>query len=102
MIYLIASLTFSLIILFSPIKLKKPSFDIIKGCGITPIGNVIDSLALTMGNMLIITPISSLYSVFTHYTSRFVLKEKIHWKEKIFIITILLSTLILITINVLK
>jgi len=100
MIYFIASLFFALIILMTPQKMKKPNFALIKGCGITPIGNVLYSFALSCTNIMIVTPISSLYSALTSILSRRVLKEKINIREKICIGVIIISTFLLIIIKV--
>lgn len=101
LIYTCASIFFALIIGITPIKMKKPSLSIIKGCGITPIGNVLYSFALRYGNMLLVTPISSLYAVSTNIMSELHLKEKSTIKEKICIYSIILSTIILIIIKTL-
>ncbi len=95
-VYLATSIFFMVIAGTSPVKLKKPNLDIIKGSAITPIGNVLNSLALSFGNMIIVTPISSMYSVVTTYVSRKIFKEKISIKESICISTILLGTIALI------
>lgn len=95
-IYTLTSLFFFFNIMITPIKIKKPTKDILKGCGLTPIWNVCYSLALNISNMSIVAPISSLYTVITHYISRKYLKEKINKKELICIYIILVSTLGLI------
>ncbi len=99
-IYTLTSLFFFFNIMITPIKIKKPTKDILKGCGLTPIGNVCYSLALSLSNMSIVAPISSLYTVITHYISRKYLKEKINKKELICIYIILISTLGLIVHNI--
>ena len=63
---------------------------------ITPIGNVLNSFALNIGNVVIVTPVSSMYSVLTNFLSRKILKEKLSVKESIFISLILISTILLI------
>ena len=95
-VYFFTSIFFMMIVGITPVKLKKPNMDIIKGTAITPIGNVLNSYALHFGNMIIVTPISSMYSVLTTYVSRKVFKEKISIKESICISTILLGTILLI------
>ncbi len=99
LIYTSACLFFALIIAITPIKMKKPSLAMIKGCGITPIGNVLYSFALKYGNMLLVTPISSLYAVSTNIMSELHLKEKSTIKEKICIYSIIVSTIVLIIIK---
>ena len=96
LIYLLTSAFFMLIIGFSPVKLKKPGKEIISGTAITPIGNVLNSFSLSFGNMTIVTPISSMYSILTNFLSRKVLKEKVTIQESICISIILLSTIFLI------
>ncbi len=95
-VYFFTSIFFMTIIGISPVKLKKPNMDIIKGTAITPIGNVLNSFALNFGNMIVVTPISSMYSVLTTYASRKVLNEKISIKESICISIILFGTITLI------
>ena len=99
LIYLFTSGVFVLLIGVTPIKLKKPSLKILKGAGITPLGNISNSFALSFGNMVIVTPISSMYSVLTHFLSRKVLKEKVTFKESVCIGLILLGTIALITFS---
>ncbi len=99
-IYIITSLFFALTIFLTSKKLKSPNLSIIKGCGLTPIGNVIDSLALSMGSMTIVTPISALYAVITNFLSRYYLKEKITNLEKVCIAIIIVSTLLLIILKI--
>ena len=96
MVYLLVSIMFGTIIFFSSKKMKCPKFDIVRGCAITPIGNVLYSYALTIGTISIVAPISSLYSVITNITSRIVLKEKLTITEKICVFSIIISTLLLI------
>ena len=98
-IYFIASMFFAIIILVTPNKIKKPNLDIVKGCGLTPIGNVLYSFALNYGDLTVVAPISSLYSIITNFLSRFVLREKISIREKIFIYLVLISTLILVILQ---
>ena len=100
-VYLLTSGFFMLIIGLTPVKIKKPNLEILKGTGITPLGNVFNSFALSFGNMIIVTPISSMYSVLTNFLSRKVLKEKISVVESICIGLILLCTIALITIGIL-
>jgi len=101
LIYLLTSSIFILLIGLTPIKLKKPSLKILKGTGITPIGNICNSFALSFGNMVVVTPISSMYSVLTNFLSRKVLKEKVTFKESICISFILLGTIALISFSLL-
>lgn len=81
-------------------KIKRINLELIKGCGLTPIGNVLDSVALNLGDMAIITPISALYAVITNLISRFILKEKTSIKERVCIACIIISTLILIILKI--
>ena len=96
LVYLLTSCGFMLLIGLTPVKLKKPNKKILFGTGITPIGNVMNSFALHFGNIIVVTPISSMYSVITACISRRVLKEKRTLKEAICIYLIIISTLILI------
>lgn len=100
-VYLLTSGFFMMIIGVTPVKVKKPNLEILKGTGITPLGNVLNSFALSFGDMTIVTPVSSMYSVFTNFISRKVLKEKISIRESICISLILLCTIALITIGIL-
>ena len=100
MIYTLTTLFFILTITIANKKIKKINFSILKGCGLTPIGNVIDSFALNIGNMTIITPISSLYATFTSLISRYYLKEKLTVKERLGIFLIISSTLLLIILKI--
>lgn len=100
-VYLLTSGFFMFIIGVTPVKIKKPNMEIIRGAGITPIGNVLNSFALSLGNIIIVTPISSIYSVLSNYLSRKVLKEKVSIKESVCIGIILLSTITLIIIGIL-
>ena len=90
-----------LIIGITPVKIKKPNKEILLGSGITPIGNIINSFALSFSNVIIVTPISSMYSVLTNFLSRKVLKEKLTLEESICIGLILLCTIALIIIGIL-
>ena len=99
-VYLLTSGVFMLIIGLTPVKLKKPNKDILLGTGITPVGNVLNSFALNLGNMIIVTPISSLYSVLTNLISRKVLKEKISYVESVCITLILSCTILLIIFGI--
>lgn len=98
-VYLFTSGMFMLLIGLTPVKLKKPNLEIIRGTGITPLGNVLNSFSLNFGNMIIVTPVSSMYSVLTNFLSRKVLKEKISIKESICISSILLCTILLIILG---
>ena len=100
MIYGLTSFFFFLVCLFRH-QLRKPNKDIIKGCGYTPIGNIFYSFALSFGNISVVAPISSMYSVVTHFISRFQFKEKISLIEKICIYIIIIATLWLILLEVL-
>ena len=99
LIYLLVSLFFCFIVIVSPRKVELPKLDMIKGCGVTPIGNILYSFALTVGTISIVAPISSLYSVITNITSRLILKEKINIEEKIYIFSIIISTLLLLVLG---
>lgn len=101
LIYLLTSSIFMLLIGLTPVKLKKPSLKILRGTGITPLGNISNSFALSFGNMVVVTPISSMYSVLTNFLSRKVLKEKVTLKESICISFILLGTIALISFSLL-
>jgi drug/metabolite transporter (DMT)-like permease len=96
MVYFIASMFFLSVVGVSKVKLKKPTKDIILGTAIIPIGNVFYSFALKFGNMMIVTPVSSIYSVISNIGSRRVLKEKITYLERICIALIMISTFTLI------
>ena len=96
MVYFIASMFFLTVVGISKVKLKKPTKDIILGTAIIPIGNVFYSFALKFGNMMIVTPVSSIYSVISNIGSRRVLKEKITYLERICIALIMISTFTLI------
>ena len=99
MVYFLTSLIFLIVILIKKVKFKKIDFSIVKGSMITPIGNVINSVALTYGSIMVVTPISSIYSVITSIVSRNVLKEKVTLKEGICISLILVSTLTLLMLK---
>lgn len=98
LVYAFASIYFIIRGFITSTHVKKPNAVILKGCGITPIGNIVYSFALSMGSLSIVAPISSLYTVFTNIISRIYLKEKISWIEKICIYTIVISTIVLITL----
>lgn len=100
-VYFITSVIFMSVVGISPVKLKKLDVDIVKGSFITPIGNVLYSFALNFGNMIVVTPVSSMYSVITSFISRKVLKEKISFKESLCISSILLCTILLIILGLL-
>lgn len=95
-VYLLTSGLFMIFIGIAPVKLKRPNKDIIFGTGITPVGNVLNSFALNFSNIIIVTPISSLYSVITNILSRKLLKEKLSFVESLCISLILVCTIILI------
>ena len=99
MVYFLTSIIFLIVILIKRVKFKKIDFSIVKGSMITPIGNVINSVALTYGSIMVVTPISSIYSVITSIVSRNVLKEKVTLKEGICISLILVSTLTLLMLK---
>ena len=88
------------IIGIAPVRLKRPNKEIIQGTAITPIGNVLNSFALHFGNIVVVTPISSMYSVLTSYISRKVFKEKLMLNESICISLILICTILLIIIGI--
>ena len=96
LIYLGTTIFFWIIVWLTPVKIKKPNKLIIRGSFVTPIGNVLNSFALSLGNMIIVTPISSIYSMISSLLSVKILKEKISIKEAICISTILLGTILLI------
>lgn len=83
-------------------KVKRLNKEIVKGTAITSIGNVLYSFSLTLGNISIIAPISSMYSVFSNYMSRKVLNEKPSTKDNLCIFAIIICTLILITLTATK
>lgn len=95
-IYFLASVFFLSSIFIQKKKFRKPDKTILKGTMITPIGNSFYSFALNYGDMMVVTPLSSIYSVITNITSRKVLKEKITKKESICIGLILVSTITLL------
>lgn len=96
MVYFLVSIFFLSVVGVSKVKLKKPTKDIFLGTAIIPIGNVFYSFALKFGNMMIVTPVSSIYSVISNVGSRKILKENITFYEKICIILIMVSTFMLI------
>ncbi len=100
MIYAFVSIFFMISILLTPTKMRKPDWKIIKGCGLTPIGNILYSFALNVGSISVVASISSLYSVITNVLSRIILQEKISTMEKICIYCILISTILLISLFV--
>lgn len=99
-VYLLTSGVFMSIIGVTPVKLKKPSKDILLGTCITPLGNICNSFALQFGNIIMVTPISSLYSVLTNFISRKILKEKLSYIESICITLIISCTLLLIIFGI--
>ena len=100
-VYFATSLLFLMLIFLRKKKFKRLDLNILKGSGITPVGNVLYSFALNYGNIMIVAPISSVYSVITSITSRIVLKEKVTLKEGICISLILISTISLLIITLL-
>ena len=100
-VYTLASVFFAIIVIILPVKMKGINWSVVKGCGLTPVGNVLYSFALKFGSMSIVVPLSSLYSVITNFISRIALKEKISIKERLLIAVIIISTisLIMVTIN---
>lgn len=100
-IYFITSMFFLTIIGLSPVKFKRVNKEILDGSVITPIGNVLYSFALNFGNMVIVTPVSSMYSVLTHLISVKVLKEKISIVERVCVGIILVCTITLIVVGLL-
>ena len=98
-IYAMATIFFAGVILITPTKMRRPNWSILKGCGLTPIGNVLYSFALSIGNMTLVAPISSLYSCGTTFLSRLFLKEKLHRIERVCIYTILACTFLLILLK---
>ncbi len=101
-VYFATSIIFMTIVGITPVKLKIIDKNIFWGCCITPIGNVLNSFALTFGNMIIVTPISSMYSVITNIISRRVFKEKIPIREGICIGLILICTITLIILGLIN
>ena len=99
-IYFLTSVFFMSVVGITPVRLKKPNKEIFMGSSITPIGNVLNSFALHFGNIIVVTPVSSMYSVITTFASRCVLKEKISHKEKICISLILSCTILLILLGI--
>lgn len=99
--YFVVSMVFAFIIFITPVKIKKPNREIVRGSVLTPIGNVLYSIALSLSSILIVTPISSMYSSITSILSLKVLKEKVSLKERLCIASILISTFILIIIGLL-
>ena len=95
-IYFFASVFFLSSVFIQKKKFRKPDKQMLKGTMITPIGNTFYSFALNYGDMMVVTPLSSIYSVITNVTSRKVLKEKITKKESICIGLILVSTITLL------
>lgn len=94
--YFFISIVFASFIGLTPIKFHKLDLKLLQGEALTPIGNILYSLSLNLGNMSVVAPISSLYSVFTVLISRFVLKEKTTVLEKICIGVIAIGTFALI------
>ena len=60
-----------------------------------------NSFALNFGNMIVVTPISSMYSVLTHLISVKVLKEKISMVERVCVGIILMCTITLVIFGIL-
>ena len=98
-VYTLASLFFAIVVIVTPTKMKNIDISILKGCGLTPIGNVLYSFALQAASISIVAPLSSLYSVITNIISRIILKEKITIEERICIGLILICTLLLIILG---
>lgn len=100
MVYFATTVLFGITIGLTPIKQTKPNKDILKGCGLTPIGNIFYSFALSCGSLIIVAPISSLYTVITTYLSKHILKEKIRKREKVCILYILFATILLVILTI--
>ena len=98
-VYTFASLLFAIIVVVTPTKMKNIDVSILKGCGLTPIGNVLYSFALQASTITIVAPLSSLYSVITNIISRIILKEKITIEERVCIGLIIVCTLLLIILG---
>ena len=96
MVYFVTSLIFLSLIFIRKKKFKKPDVGMLNGSSITPVGNVLYSFALNYGNIMLIAPSRSVYSVITSISSRVVLKEKITLKEGICISLIIISTISLL------
>ena len=99
LIYFLVSILFALVIFVSPVKIKRPTKDILKGSVLTPLGNVLYSFAISFGNVIVVTPVSSIYSMFTSIMSTRVLKERLSLKEKVCISLIIFSTIVLVIAN---
>lgn len=99
-IYFLASIFFLSLLFIKKKKFTKPNKDMLLGTMITPIGNSFYSFALSYGDMMVVTPISSIYSVITNISSRKILKEKITRKESICIFLILVSTITLLMLEI--
>ena len=99
LVYLLTSLGFLIVLLLKKDKIHKLNKDIIKGSILIPVGNVFYSLAISLGDIIYISPITSMYSILTNYLSVNILKEKLSITERISISLILLSTILLIIIS---
>lgn len=95
-VYFLTGLGFMTILLIKKKKIHKINKEIIRGSILTPIGNVFYSLAISLGDIVYISPLTSMYSVLTNYLSVNILKEKLSITERIAITMILLSTILLI------
>ena len=98
-VYTLSSLFFAIVVVITPTKMKSIDISILKGCGLTPIGNVLYSFALQAATISIVAPLSSLYSVITNIISRIILREKISIVERLCIGLIIISTLLLIILG---
>ena len=99
-VYTFVSVVFAMIVIVTPSKMKEIKSDILKGCGLAPLGNVLYSFALSFGSITIVAPLSSLYSVITNLISRIVLKEKISREERASIGVIIVFTILLILLGI--
>ena len=99
-VYTFVSVVFAMIVIVTPSKMKEIKSDILKGCALTPLGNVLYSFALSFGSITIVAPLSSLYSVITNLISRIVLKEKISREERACIVVIIVFTILLILLGI--
>ena len=99
LVYLLTSFFFLITLLISKKKFHKLNKDIIRGSILIPTGNVFYSLAISLGDIIYIAPITSMYSILTNYLSVNILKEKLSITERIAISLIILSTILLIIIS---
>lgn len=100
-IYLIGSVVIYIIMIITKDKLKALNLNTFIGNGCTNLGNLLSSVALYFGNLAIVTPIMSLYTVLTNYLSRTILKERVSLRQSICICIIILSTLFIVVWRVL-